>query len=207
MIKNIIFDLGNVIVAYTPLAHTRSFTADDGEAERLCRLIFESPAWRECDLGQLTRQAAIERLCREHPEDAGLIRRITHDCENRYLEASPDNMALVRKLRAAGFGVYYLSNINDPAIEVLTRRYDLFSLFMGGIASNLVHLAKPDPRIYRILLDTYGLVAAESLFIDDMPENVVAAQRLGFHAIRLDKIHRLYDALTNVPEVRAKLMP
>lgn len=195
MIKNIVFDLGNVMVTYQPEAYTRAFVRDDAEAKRLCRAIFFSRPWLECDLGGITRQEAIMRVCQENPDDTEIILRITDDCDSKMLAASAENMALVKRLRAAGYNVYYLSNINDPAIEVLTRKYDLFDLFMGGIASNRVHLLKPDPEIYRLLVETYRLKAEECLFIDDMPVNTEAARMLGFHTITLKAIGSLCDEL------------
>ena len=102
---------------------------------------------------------------------------------------------LVRKLKSRGYCVYYLSNIPEDVLDFLTER-DLKGLFDGGVASCEVHINKPDPRIYKALLDKYQLKAGESVFIDDRLENVQAAFRLGFAGIQMqDSVGTLVRSL------------
>ena len=102
---------------------------------------------------------------------------------------------LVRKLKSRGYCVYYLSNIPEDVLDFLTER-DLKGLFDGGVASCDVHINKPDPRIYKALLDKYQLKAGESVFIDDRLENVQAAFRLGFAGIQMkDSVGTLVRSL------------
>lgn len=102
---------------------------------------------------------------------------------------------LVRKLKSRGYCVYYLSNIPEDVLDFLTER-DLKGLFDGGVASCEVHINKPDPRIYKALLDKYQLKAGESVFIDDRLENVQTAFRLGFAGIQMkDSVGTLVRSL------------
>ena len=91
---------------------------------------------------------------------------------------------LVRRLKNHGYCVYYLSNIPQDVLELLTER-GVLTQFDGGVASCEVHINKPDPRIYQALLDKYGLKASECVFIDDNLANVQAAFTLGFVGIRM----------------------
>ena len=102
---------------------------------------------------------------------------------------------LVEQLKQRGYCVYYLSNIPEDVLDLLMHR-DFEGLFDGGVASCEVHINKPDPRIYKALLDKYQLKAGESVFIDDRLENVQAAFRLGFAGIQMkDSVGTLVRSL------------
>ena len=102
---------------------------------------------------------------------------------------------LVEQLKQRGYCVYYLSNIPEAVLDLLMHR-DFEGLFDGGVASCEVHINKPDPRIYKALLDKYQLKAGESVFIDDRLENVQAAFRLGFAGIQMkDSVGTLVRSL------------
>ena len=147
-----------------------------GEIQRA--LAAEAAAIRE----KLPRGGAVIALCIEGKP-----------CSS--VELSRRMQELVRKLKSRGYCVYYLSNIPEDVLDFLTER-DLKGLFDGGVASCEVHINKPDPRIYKALLDKYQLKAGESVFIDDRLENVQAAFRLGFAGIQMkDSVGTLVRSL------------
>ena len=147
-----------------------------GEIQRA--LAAEAAAIRE----KLPRGGAVIALCIEGKP-----------CSS--VELSRRMQELVRKLKSRGYCVYYLSNIPEDVLDFLTER-DLKGLFDGGVASCDVHINKPDPRIYKALLDKYQLKAGESVFIDDRLENVQAAFRLGFAGIQMkDSVGTLVRSL------------
>ena len=93
-------------------------------------------------------------------------------------------LELVRRLKNHGYCVYYLSNIPQDVLELLTER-GVLTQFDGGVASCEVQVNKPDPQIYKALLKKYQLKASECIFIDDRLENVQAAFALGFAGIQM----------------------
>ena len=102
---------------------------------------------------------------------------------------------LVRRLKSHGYCVYYLSNIPQDVLDLLRDR-GVLDGFDGGVASCEVHINKPDPKIYKALLDKYSLKAAECVFIDDRLENVQAAFALGFAGIQMkDSVGTLVRSL------------
>ena len=102
---------------------------------------------------------------------------------------------LVEQLKQHGYCVYFLSNIPEDVLALLMER-DFKGLFDGGVASCEVKINKPDPRIYKALLDKYQLKAGESIFIDDRLENVQTAFRLGFAGIQMkDSVGTLVRSL------------
>ena len=140
---------------------------DPSAAEIQRALAAEAAAIRE----RLPRGGAVIALCIEGKP-----------CSS--VELSRRMQELVQKLKAHGYCVYYLSNIPEDVLDLLMNR-DMKGLFDGGVASCEVHINKPDPRIYKALLEKYHLKAQESVFIDDRLDNVQAAFRLGFAGIQM----------------------
>ena len=104
-------------------------------------------------------------------------------------------LELVRRLKNHGYCVYYLSNIPQDVLELLTER-GVLAQFDGGVASCEVQVNKPDPQIYKALLKKYQLKASECIFIDDRLENVQAAFALGFAGIQMkDSVGTLVRSL------------
>ena len=98
---------------------------------------------------------------------------------------------LVKRLKDAGCGVYYLSNYSKKAYDECGESLAFMPYMDGGIVSFRVGLTKPDPQMFSCFLEGYGLQAESCVFIDDSEENVVAARELGFVGI----VFRTYDAL------------
>ena len=94
------------------------------------------------------------------------------------------NVALLEPLKAR-YGLFGLTNWSAETFPIARDLYSFFDLFDGIVISGEERLKKPDGRIYRVLLDRYGLDANESLFIDDSLPNVLAARELGFQTIHL----------------------
>ena len=130
----------------------------------------------------------VDRICNEEIEEQ--VYDLTFGSEEwKQLDAGlvsrfDGNQAMLRNAKAAGYSVYYLSNIPEDVLALLKER-GVLDRFDGGVASCEVHINKPDPRIYQALLDKYGLKASECVFIDDNLANVQAAFTLGFVGIRM----------------------
>ena len=92
---------------------------------------------------------------------------------------------LVRDLKEAGYRLYVLSNMSREFIDYL-RRFPVYGLFDGEVVSCEELCVKPEPRIYEILLDRYGLLPSETLFIDDRPANIDTARQLGIGGFLFD---------------------
>lgn len=178
--KNIVFDLGGVLFARDRSKCTQEFH-DFFSFIRSERMpLF----WEEYDRGTSSFDEVVGILS----EINGCPR---EKCE-AYLRLSIDMQEpvapteqLVRDLKTAGYKLYVLSNMSREFIAFL-RRFPVYGLFDGEVVSCEVRAVKPEPEIYRILLDRYGLEPAETLFIDDRPENIAAAGRLGIGGMVFD---------------------
>jgi putative hydrolase of the HAD superfamily len=180
---NIVFDLGGVVFRWQPEVIIRSIFDDRDTQERVRTGVIEHPDWLELDRGAISLEAAIERGAAR----TGLP---VHDIE-RLLNAVPDfltpidqTLDLVRRIANTSNRLFVLSNMHLASIAVLEQIHDIWPLFDGVVISSRIKAIKPELEIYRYLLDTYQLEPDETVFIDDLPENLAAASSLGIHTIR-----------------------
>ena len=150
MLKNLVFDFGNVVVVFKPEEHLREYTHSDEEAMALRNLIWESKAWKDADIGNGNRQDTFERLCAEYPEKTELFRAILFQC-SEWLVIPEETEACLRKLEAAGYNLYYITNTNAIDFDANMRNNVVLQEFEGGLASHLVQMNKPDHRIFQLL--------------------------------------------------------
>ena len=179
MIRNIIFDLGGVVVDFSP----REFLVDHFMNERLENALYDitfgSEEWLRLDTGELTRSEANAIMLEK---GAAIGRRYEVDVilTDWYdmMRTKEDTVQLMKWLKSNGYSLYYLSNISSDVLEMLSARR-FWRFFDGGVASCDVGLAKPDRRIYRKLIDTYSLDPKECVFTDDTRINAAAASDVG----------------------------
>ena len=195
MYKNIIFDLGGVMVDFDPKTYLVDRFCNAEVEEQVSQLTFESEEWKLLDAGLITRSEANLRMLARAKEygRAFEVQGVLDDWMH-ILRPRRRMQELVRKLKGRGYCVYYLSNIPEDVLDFLTER-DLKGLFDGGVASCEVKINKPDPRIYQTLLDKYHLRADECIFIDDRADNLVAASALGFGIYEMHGVGTLLRSL------------
>ena len=204
MIKNVVLDIGNVLVSFYPDIYISQFITKKGEIDYYEQICFKSAEWKCGDLGTKTREEIIDAICEKYPDDAEKVREIMANCDDM-LRVSKKNTDLIKRLKAAGIGVYYLSNTNEHAFEFMTSTYEVFSYLDGGIASYRDGVIKPSADIFELFLSRYGKTAEECVFVDDMPQNVDGAKAVGLHGIVLKNIDDLEDELCRSPELHQAL--
>ena len=185
MYKNIIFDLGGVMVQFNPREYLLETFHDTLTERKLYDMTFGSPEWPEVDAGRITRFAADSAML-ERCRLAGLGfegQEIVDHWPN-ILRTRRDVEDIAAMLKAQGYRLYCLSNIAEDTAALLQRR-SFWQLFDGAVLSWEVQCLKPDPQIYKTLLEKYHLNPAESIFIDDNKENVLAAHKLGITGIEM----------------------
>lgn len=193
MHKNIIFDLGNVLLDFNPKKYFEK-KIDKKTIEAIQEIVFESKEWLMLDKGIITEKNVIEVLCGRRPEHEEAIRFVFKEWYD-VLQPIEKNIKILRKLKEKGYKLYFLSNFHTLAFEKVNERYDFFELFDGGIVSCKVNLLKPEKKIYETLLETYGLEPKECVFIDDTKKNVDTAEALGITGIWLEKQDKLEHEL------------
>ncbi len=184
MIKNIIFDIGNVLLNFDPAAYVKSKVIED-KVEEIYTSIFKSQEWPMLDRGTITEEEAKMNIINRNIENTEFINSVF---ENWYDILTPieGNVEVLKKLKKNGFKVFYLSNFHLAAFEYVTKKHNFFELFDGGVVSYKEKLLKPEQEIYEKILDKYELKPQETVFVDDMKANVEAAMKLGIRGIILE---------------------
>lgn len=185
-IKNIVFDFGGVLIDWNPrYLYYSYFGGDEEQAEWFLKNIC-TYAWNiQMDGGKPFAEGVAE-LTAQYPEWAEAIG-IYHSRWGEMIGGEVEGTAdLVRRLKAAGYGVYGLTNWSMETYPMIRDRYEVFSLFDGIVVSGEEYLLKPDKAIYNCLLERYGLQPEESIFLDDNADNVAGAEAVGMKALRFE---------------------
>lgn len=193
MIKNIVFDLGNVLIGFRPKKFTRE-NVEEKYQDRFFEVVFGGQEWKDLDRGTLTYEEAIKIFTEKLPQCEKAIKKLFDENIYECLEPIEKNIALLPKLKE-NYNLYIISNFHLKAFENIYEKWDFFKLFDGKIISAHHKLMKPEPEIYQLLLDTYSLKAEECLFIDDVEGNIVGAKNLGMNGIQLTNYNFLEEKL------------
>ena len=190
--KNIVFDLGRVLLNYQPLIWLKK--KNYKHYNELFEIIFQNPLWIKLDEGTITREEFTEKLINEYPELALDIEEIMEKWIELLLPIE-NNIKLLSLLKEKGYSLYIISNFHLDAYNRFLKKQDWFTLFDGAIISAKEKLIKPDLRIYELLLERYHLNADECLFIDDSLNNINACKNVGMAGIHLPDHSKLEEEL------------
>ena len=179
---NIIFDFGNVLVDFLPVDYLGRQFSDKSIVNKLNEIIFRSPEWLIMDQGLLTHEEAIEIFCAREPDYRNEIRKAIKNSNNILLRIN-DTIGLIPRIKKAGHGLYYLSNMQKELRDHLLESHEYINEFDGGVFSCDVNIIKPSPEIYRYLINKYDLIPEECVFFDDVEANVAAAEKEGIKGI------------------------
>ncbi|HBN95759.1 MAG TPA: HAD family phosphatase [Firmicutes bacterium] len=194
MIKNVVFDFGQVLINFQPEAYLRGLFPRYHQIDLLQKAIFGSAEWILLDRGVIDQAEAELRLTNQHPH---LKEEISAALADWFVMLTPieANVELLSQIKEQGYGLYAISNFHEAAFGYIQARYEWLRLFDGMIISFQHQLLKPEPQIYRELLEGYGLHGEECLFIDDVPANVEGARRMGIKAILYQSPNQLHNEL------------
>lgn len=182
MITTIIFDIGNVLANFTWKEHFESFGYDDGMVERLARATVKHPTWNENDRGVMAEEDIINEFVAFDPEIEQDIRKVLKDVSTM-VARNDYAIPWIQDLKGKGYRVLYLSNFSAKSETDCAHALDFIPHMDGGILSYQDKVIKPMPEIYQLLIDRYGLVPDECVFMDDTPANLAGAEKFGIHTI------------------------
>jgi FMN phosphatase YigB (HAD superfamily) len=182
MIKNIVFDLGNVLISFKPVRFFDNINYPETLKSKILTDIFGSKEWLMLDNGDITTSEAIDAISLKSSLNREEIAHI-FNLRTEMMFPLDQNVRLLPELKKQGFKLYYLSNFPLDIFEEIKTGYYFFKYFDGGIISSEVKASKPDERIYQIFLETYSLIAGECLFIDDTEINVRTAEASGMKGL------------------------
>jgi HAD superfamily hydrolase (TIGR01509 family) len=190
----VVFDIGNVLLRWDPRLLYRKLFADEAEVEWFLQEVCSPSFNLELDGGRSFSEAVAE-LTDRFPNYAKEI----HAYDERWLETTSgliaDSIEILEKLRQNGVRNYAITNFSAEKFSIVRAIFPALDAFDGIVVSGEEYVVKPDPAIYRLLLDRYGLAAADCLFIDDSAKNVAGAHAVGMQAHLFESASGLHAEL------------
>jgi 2-haloacid dehalogenase len=182
-VKAVVFDLGGVLIDWDPRYLYRKLLDDEAAVEAFLATVC-TPEWNaEQDRGRPFAEGVAE-LVERHPVHAAAITAYHERWPEMLGGAVGGTVEVLAELRAAGVPVYALTNWSAETFGIARERFEFLEWFDGVLVSGEERMIKPDPAIFRLLLDRFGLDPGATFYIDDSPANVAAADRLGLDAVR-----------------------
>lgn len=180
MIRNIILDMGNVLLRYDPEVPLDLYCETEAEKDAIRKELFEGEEWVQGDLGMITNGEKYEKIRMRIPESMHpALKRCVYEW-SVCMQPIPGAFAFCEYARSKGYRLYVLSNASDEFYEYFPKFAPL-DYFDGIVVSSDLHKIKPDTAIFEHLLETYHLTPEECLFLDDMEANVKGAGLTGMN--------------------------
>ncbi len=202
MIKNVVFDMGNVLVYYDSRRASRRFAADEQEMEAVNTSVFISPEWLMLDMGVISQEEALKRMTARLPQ--GHAREAAALCLKHWHEYCmwpvPGMEGLVADLKNQGYGLYLCSNASLRMLDCYLDVIPGIRLFDGVLFSAEVKCMKPQKEMYQHLFGRFGLKPEECFFVDDQPLNIDSAKECGMdgYCFSDGDVEKLQKALRNL---------
>lgn len=181
-ITTVVFDIGSVLAIFPWREYLKSFRFPAETEERIAQALFLSENWQEADRGAKSDEEIYQNCLNEIP-----------DLEQELSMVWKDRITIVREydystdwicsLKKAGYKVYLLSNYGKTTFLEAMRCFEFLKHVDGKVISYEIKYIKPEPQIYEELIRRFDLIPEECVFLDDLPQNVKAAEEFGFHTI------------------------
>ena len=194
----VVFDLGGVLLQWNPrYLYRKLFAGDDDAMEAFLGSVC-TEAWNERQDAGRTFADGVAELLPAHADKSELIEAFGRRFDEMIPGAIDGTVEIFHELKRAGVPLYALSNWSAETFPPQRRRFEFLAAFDGIVVSGEEGFIKPDPRIFRILLERYRIAPDMAVFIDDNPRNAQAASALGIHGIHFrspEALRRELEAL------------
>jgi 2-haloacid dehalogenase len=189
-VEAVVFDLGGVLLDWNPRHLYRKLIADEVEMERFLAEVC-SPAWHAPHDRGVSTDSSCAELADRHPELSELIWSWSKRSEEMIAGVDAGSVEVLQAVRETGLPCYALTNMEEETYPLRLERFPFLGWFDGTVVSGLEGVAKPEPAIFRRLLDRFALTPNTTLMIDDREENLDAARRLGIQTVQFHSSRQL----------------
>ena len=195
MIRNMVFDIGNVLMDFRWKEYMRSlFGEDETLIQTINQGIWHNGCWAAMDKGEMDGAATLRSAVAFAPQYEKEIK-LTLDSVAHAFHKFEYSIPWIQELKRMGLNVYYLSNYSAFSVAANPDVLDFIPYMDGGVFSFEVKAVKPEPEIYRCLCEKFGLKPEECFFTDDVPANVKGAQACGFQGIVFEGYEKTYPLI------------
>ena len=198
MIKNIIFDFGNVLFEWNEDEIVKNYANNEQEQEILKKVIFKSKEWFKLDDGSMEYQEIIPLFKEKLPTN---LKSKVEEIMSTWYTKMPINQEicdLIKELKENNYKIYALSNTHIPVYEYV-KKLEIGKYFDGFLISAVEKMMKPNEEIYYRLFEKFDLVPQECFFIDDSEKNILASRKCGMEGFifNIKNFQKLKDKLIN----------
>lgn len=197
MIKNLILDVGEVLLGFQFIDVIKSYGVSEDEAKRIGMMILRDSFWSSFDRGNITEEELLMHFKNTCPKDYPVIKYFLEN-SGKLPKPRPRVYCKVEKLIDLGLKVYILSNYPERLFIEHSAHIPFLDRLSGLVVSYQVHLCKPEPEIYEYLLSRYNLKACECIFLDDNIANINAAKDLDINAKLITSEECLLEELDKI---------
>ena len=194
MLKNVVFDIGNVLMKFDGNTYGATYFKDPKVAAIMQRAINSYGIWDRCDMGDRDVHEIIAEFAQTVTGYEELAKEAIYASIDYVLHADYA-IPWIEELHRAGYKVYFLSNYNKYLREKKPEIIDFLPYMDGGVFSCDVHQLKPHREIYETLLAKYNLKAEECIFLDDREANIKGAEAVGMEGILVKSYEQAYADL------------
>ncbi len=181
-IKNVVFDIGNVLLRWVPQEVIQNFFPEEKSPAEMVLKIFKSPVWLDLNRGKLTEKEAIRIYSQQLAISVARLDELMGAIKESIVPVE-GSLELLDDLYEQGVPLYSITDNVKEIMKFLKNRYDFFHKFSGMIVSAEIGVLKPSPLIYQRLIDSYRLIPQETVFIDDLLQNAQGARDAGLQGI------------------------
>ena len=199
MIKNLIFDVGNVLLEYRWVEALADTGLDMETAKKVFNEMFLNPLWVEADAGTKQQDELIVEFGKMFPSYAGNIKEFIMHGERMHLPR-PEVWEKIHRLKEKGYAIYLLSNYSKFLFDIHTKGASFMDDIDGKVVSYEIHQVKPDRGIYETLLNRFSLNPEECIFFDDRKENTETAKELGIKTCTIESRDHINKVLSDLIE-------
>ena len=201
ILKNLVFDMGNVLIEWNSEKILKAITEDIHLQDLLRKEVFETGLWVETDEGVKTREEVIEiatgKLGEDYRNEITQLLRYWY----KYVDVFTKVQDRIIELSKSGYSIYILSNTAFTFYDLVKEGYlPATSVAKGMVLSCEEKVLKPDEKIYNILLERYNLDPHDTMFFDDLPENIWGAARCGINGFVVENESELLTYLDKLRE-------
>lgn len=196
MIRNIIFDIGGVLLDYNPKTYLDKLDIKESRRKKLNDVIFHDQRWKDCLNGFISNSELIEQLVRENLEYKNEIELIlSKDILKYMLPPKQEVIEYYKSLKRKGYKIFLCSNITKDTYNYIKDNFEIIQIADGGVFSCFENISKPNPEIYYRLIEKYNLEIEKSILIDDTKRNVMSANDIGLRGILFNNIEDIKKIL------------
>jgi len=196
MIRNIIFDIGGVLLDYNPKTYLDKLDIKESRRNKLNDVIFHDQRWKDCLNGFISNSELIEQLVRENLEYKKEIELILSKDSLKYmLPPKQEVIEYYKSLKRKGYKIFLCSNITKDTYNYVKDNFEIIQRAYGGLFSYFENISKPNSEIYYRLIEKYNLEIEKSILIDDTKRNVMSANDIGLRGILFNNIEDIKEFL------------